>query len=336
MNEREYGGETGRSQGNTNTTKANNANFSEKKAPKTEVSDSEVTEEYARDIKKAGEIAQKVKAYAKEIIKKDVKLLDIADKIDAKILELGGKTAFPVNLSINDIAAHYTPTYNDDSTAKGLLKVDIGVHINGAIADTAFSLDLENSEENQKLIKASQNALNSALKIVKHGAKLNEIGKTIQTEIEGLGFSPIRNLCGHSLGEYLVHGGLTIPNYDNGNDAELDSGAYAIEPFATTGTGIVYEGKPSGIYQLLERKAVRDSLARQIMDFIEEEYKTLPFAQRWIIKKFSTRALISLSLMEKAGIIKQYSQLVEKSHEPVSQAENTILITDSNEVTVTT
>jgi len=103
-------------------------------------------------IKKAGKIAKEAKEYAKSFIKKDMPLLEIAEKIENKIMELGGKMAFPTNLSINEIAAHYTPTYNDETKAHGLLKVDLGVHIDGWTADTAFSIDLENSEENKKFI----------------------------------------------------------------------------------------------------------------------------------------------------------------------------------------
>jgi methionyl aminopeptidase len=131
----------------------------------------------------------------------------------------------------------------------------------------------------------------------------------------------------------MIHAGLTIPNYDNNNPILLEEGAYAIEPFSTTGVGIVQDGKPSGIYRLEERKAIRDSLAREILNHIEKEYKTLPFCSRWIVKKFGTRAIRSLKLMEQSDIIHQYPQLVEKSGKPVAQAEHTIIITDKAEVT---
>ena len=283
--------------------------------------------------RKAGKIAQEVVKFAGIIIKKDSGLLEIAEKIENKILELGGKPAFPVNLSINEIAAHYTPNSQDETKAHGLLKVDIGVHIQGAIADTAFSIDLENSEENKKLIEASEKALSNALETAEPKMQVSEIGKVIHKTITNSGFSPIRNLSGHELGSFMIHAGLTIPNYDNNNPAELEEGAYAIEPFSTTGVGIVKDGTGSGIFRLKERKAIRDNLARQIMDFIESEYQTLPFCSRWIVKKFGARSLLSLRLMEQAGIISQYPQLVEKSGKPVAQAEHTILISDKIEVT---
>lgn len=282
--------------------------------------------------RKAGNIAKQVKEYARAITEQGSSLLNLAENIEAKIIELGGKLAFPVNLCIDDIAAHYTPPHDDKTTAEGLLKIDIGVHVEGCIADTAFSLDLSNLEENRKLIEASNSALKAAIKTAGKGIELWKIGRAIQDKIEASGFSPIRNLCGHELGNFLVHSGLTIPNCNNNSNQTLKEGAYAIEPFATSGQGLVYDGKPSGIYKLEQRKAIRDPTARKILEFIEQEYKTLPFCERWIYKKFSSRSLLALHLLEQAGIIHQYPQLIEKSHSKVSQSEDTILINNKIEV----
>jgi methionyl aminopeptidase len=288
-------------------------------------------------ILKAGEIASKTKDYAKLIIKPNMPLLDIAEKIEGKIIQLGGKPAFPVNLSINEIAAHYTPSYNDESVARGLLKVDFGVHIDGWVADTAFSVDLENNKENKKLIESSEKALKNAIQKAKIGISLGEIGKTIQQTIENEGFSPITNLSGHEMRNYDLHAGITIPNIDNKAFKEVTRGLYAIEPFATNGSGKVVEGKPSGIYLLIEDKNVRSQEARKILNFITEEYKTLPFCSRWIIKKHGTKALFALRQLEENGNLHQYPQLIEKfsnGNTKVSQAEDTILVDD--EVIVTT
>jgi len=284
--------------------------------------------------RKAGEISIKVKEYARKIIKQGVLLKEIADKIEDKIIELGGKPAFPVNLAKNEIAAHYTPGSADEEKADGLLKVDIGIHVGGSIADTAFSLDLTDGKY-KELIKASEKAVNNALKIIKKGITLSEIGSVIQDTIVESGFSPIRNLSGHQLGNYLVHAGLTIPSYENNNLTKLEEGAYAIEPFSTTGQGIVYDGGKSGIYRLEKSAGVRDATARKILKYIQEEYETLPFCERWLHKEFGSRTKLALMFLEQAGILHHYSQLVEKSHQPVSQAEHTIIIT-KDEVEITT
>jgi len=285
--------------------------------------------------RKAGKIAAEVIKYSKQLIKPSMALLDIAEKIEAKIEELGGKLAFPVNLAINEVAAHSTPSSDDETEASGLLKVDIGVHVNGAIADTAFSLDLSEKGEYKKLIEASEKALDNATGKIKKGITLSEIGSVIQDTITKYGFSPIRNLSGHQLGEYLVHAGLTIPNCENNTLSKIEEGAYAIEPFATTGAGIVYDGGKSGIYRLEKEAGVRDAGARKIYQFVLEEYKTLPFCERWLTKKFGSRTRIALIFLEKAGILHQYAQLIEKSHAPVSQAEHTIII-EKDKVEVTT
>jgi methionyl aminopeptidase len=265
-------------------------------------------------------------------------LLEMADKIEGEIINLGGKPGFPVNLSINEIAAHYTPTYDDKTLAEGLLKIDLGVHINGCIADTAISFDLENSEENKKLIKSSEEALSKALEYVKTNkekSKLNKIGKTIKETIEKDKFYPIINLSGHSLESYQIHAGLTIPNCDNGNEKELEDGAFAIEPFTTTGLGEVYEGKSSGIYMLQRYANTRDSFSRKVLEFINENYQTLPFASRWLVKEFGTRALVSLSLLRKEGLLHEFPQLIEKSKAKVAQSEDSFII-HSNKVEIIT
>ena len=274
----------------------------------------------------AGKIAKQVKEFAKSFIKKNMLLLEIAEKIEQKIFELGGKPAFPVNLSINNIAAHYTPTHDDNTKANGLLKIDLGVHIDGNIADTAFSIDLENSPENKKLILASEKALENAKKIINENIFVSEIGKTIQEEIIKFGFSPIINLSGHSMEKYDLHSGITIPNIDDKREIKIEKGIYAIEPFATNGSGKIHNGNPSGIYQLVKYKKTRSENARKVLEFIEKEYKTLPFCKRWIVKKFGMKILFALRELEQNEILYQFPQLIEVADSKVSQAEDTILI----------
>lgn len=285
-----------------------------------------MNQEELKNYRKAGEIVKQVKEFAKGFIKKDMTLLEIAEKIEAKIIELKGKPAFPTTLGINEYAAHVTPSYNDEEKVYGLLKVDFGVEIKGYSADNSFSIDLENNEENVKLIKASEEALESAISAIKQGKSLGEVGQAIQDVAEKNDFSPIINLSGHSIEQYNLHAGVVIPNHNNNNPNKLSDGTYAIEPFITSGQGEVYDGKDSGIYELREIKNVRDTSARELLEYIANEYGTLPFCSRWLIKKFGTRALISLRLIEQTGAIHHFQQLVEKSKKPVAQSEATILI----------
>lgn len=284
---------------------------------------------------KAGQIASEVKKYARTIVKKDVPLLELAEKIESKIVELGGKPAFPMNLSMNNIAAHYTPAHDDEQLAHGLLKVDFGVHIDGWTADNAFSVDLENSEENKKLIEASEKALENVLEIIKKEISTDKIGQTVNDTIESFGFSPIVNLSGHSMNQYELHAGITIPNINDKRNIIIKEGLYAIEPFATTGSGKIHDGKPSGIYYLQSTGNVRSPIARQVLEFIKKEYDELPFCSRWIVKKFGTKALFGLRELEARGNLHHFSQLVETQGSKVSQTEQTVLVS-KEKVIVTT
>ena len=285
-------------------------------------------------ILKAGKIAQELRRYAREIVLKDRNLYEIAVLIDDKISELGAKPAFPVNLSMNEIAAHYTPSYGDTGLAHGLLKIDIGIQVDGYIADTAFSVDLDGLEENKKLIEAAESAVSvSEFAIDK---RLTEIGASISKTITAKGFNPIVNLSGHSIERFVIHAGWTVPNYDSGQKDVLEEGLYATEPFVTNGHGRVRDGKPSGIYRInSDSGAVRDRFAREVLNWIADEFKTLPFASRWIWKKFGARGLLALKQLEQVGLLYQYPQLVEVSGGKVAQAEHTVLLANDKKYITT-
>lgn len=279
--------------------------------------------------REAGKIGAQVLGYAKKIIKPEMPLLEIAGKVEEEIAKRKAKSAFPINLSINEIAAHSSPSYNDITKAEGLLKVDLGINIDGYISDTAITIDLTPEQKYKDLILASEYALKEAIRVIKPGIMLMEIGKVIQTVIATYNFAPIVNLSGHEIKKGLLHAGLTIPNYDNGNTTKLKEGMIlAIEPFATMGQGIVQDGKPSGIYKFIAKHNTRDMESRKILEFIEKEYHELPFSSRWLVKNFGTRALLSLRLLEQVNALHHFKQLIEKTKAPVSQAEHTIVVTE--------
>ena len=239
---------------------------------------------------KAGEIAKEIKSFAAGLIKPGVKLIDIAEAIDAKIFELGGEPAFPVNLSLNEIAAHYTPAPRDETKAEGILKIDIGVAVDGFIADTAFSVDLTSDGKYKEMLELNEKLLAAATAVIKDGVEVHEVGDACQDTLEewndekGSSFAVIKSLCGHSLAQGSIHAGLTISNYRNENKTKLDESAFAVEPFVTTGVGDIYEGAPGGIYVLQSDGTVRDRDARTILAHIKEKYGTLPFCMRWLVQ----------------------------------------------------
>lgn len=277
---------------------------------------------------KAGKIAAEVREWSKQLIKPGEKLLDIADAIENKIREKGAVPGFPVNLSLNETAAHYTPILNDTLVLSDhIIKVDIGVSYNGAIGDTAYTVDL--SGKRTKLVEASQQALANVMKILKVGITLGEIGKVVEDTIQPYGLQPIRNLSGHGLALHTIHTAPTIPNYDTHDKTALQKGmVIAIEPFATDGEGRIKESGDVVIWEEMSHKPIRSMLAREIAQEIEV-FEHLPFARRWLDEKFGVNKVsLALQQLRMNGNIQGHAPLVEVSKGMVSQAEHTFLIDD--------
>lgn len=282
--------------------------------------------------RKAGRIAADALGYGKALIKKGILLVDVADKVEEKIFSLGAKPAFPVQISLNKIAAHYCPEANEKTVFDNqLVKLDVGVHVDGCIGDTACTVDL--SGENKELVEASEKALAEAISIISPGVKLFEVGDAIQKAITGYGFAPVRNLCGHGLEQFDVHAEPSIPNFNNHDATELKEGqVIAIEPFATTGSGIVIETSNPTVFLLREKKPVRDITTRQILKEIES-FEGLPFAKRWLTKRFSPlRVNLALKQLAQLGAIVEFPPLAEKEKRLVSQAEHSIIVKEKPEV----
>ena len=277
--------------------------------------------------KKACRISAAALECGEGLIKKGSTVLEVCDAVDAKIVELGGKIAFPAQISLDQTAAHYCCPYGDATILEGqVAKLDTGAHVDGFPGDNALTVDL--SGEHSDLVKASRNALDAAIKATKPGIRLAEIGEIIQSEITGFGFSPVRNLSGHGIDRFDLHTKPTVPNFNNNDPTELNSGQIiAIEPFATDGEGVVIEGTSAEVFVQIARKPLRS--ARQILDKIES-YENLPFAKRWLMGEYPhMKVELAMRQLEQTGAIKGFPPLVEKARGRVSQAEHTVLVTDS-------
>ncbi len=284
------------------------------------------------DWRKAGNIAAEVLAYGKGLIKKGAMMLEVSDKIDQKIYDLGAIPAFPVQISCNEIAAHYCAHPNDKMIFEDqLCCLDVGVCFKGAIGDNAVTVDL--SGKYTDLVKAAEDALKAAVDIVHVGVPLHKIGKAIHDAIASHGLSPIRNLSGHGLGVYNIHTAPTIPNYDNGNAATLKKGdIIAIEPFATDGAGIIYESSPATIFMLVQKKPVRSLMTRAVLKDIEQ-FHDLPFTTRWLIKKHGEgKVNFALKELLQIGALREFPPLVDKNKGMVAQAEHSLLVDEKVEV----
>jgi methionyl aminopeptidase len=280
--------------------------------------------------REAGRILAEVRDEAAEKVEVGVSHLEIAEWAEDRIRELGGEPAFPVNISVDEEAAHATPSVDDDSTfGEEMINLDIGVHIDGWLADTAVTVDLSGNAE---LAEASEQALAAALDVVEAGVETGEIGAEIEDVIEGYGFNPVVNLTGHGLGHWEQHTSPNIPNRAVSQGATLEAGdVVAIEPFATDGGGKVSEGSEEEIYALEREASVRNRQARQALEQIVEQFRTLPFATRWLE---TSRAEMALRRLEQQGVVHGYPVLKEDDGYLVSQKEHTVIVTeDGCEVT---
>jgi methionyl aminopeptidase len=285
--------------------------------------------DFIESYRRAGKIACFVRELTKNKDYIGTTLYEICEQIEKQIRENGGSPAFPVNVSLNEIAAHYTAEPDDQKIVEegDVLKIDIGVQVDGYIADTAVTISYNN--EYHSLVKASENALKEALKVARNRAKSSDIGKAIENSIIKSGYIPIKNLSGHSLERYTIHAGKSIPNINSFGSFLLESGqAYAIEPFVTLkeGIGIVYEGKIANIFAIISRKPTRDKEMDSFLNDIWNRYRSLPFALRWVIDNYDEKnARYMLDNLKKKKNIHAYPTLVEGNKMMVAQSEHTII-----------
>jgi len=292
-----------------------------------------------QDYINAGKIASDVRENARRKNHVGSTLEEICNSIEKEIESKGGKCAFPVNVSLNEIAAHYTAEPNDSIIVKDadLLKIDLGVQINGHIADTAVTVCYDPKYD--FLVQAAESALREAMSIIRVGTKSSDVGKIIENTVKQMGGIPIANLSGHSLEQYTIHAGKSVPNiWSIGSFSFQSTEAYACEPFVTTsdGSGFVREGKTRNIFSLVTRKRTKDEEVNKLIDSIWQKFNMLPFALRWLIPEYNektARELLEKSIKNK--IVRSYPILVEANNQRVAQAEHTF-IPKENGVTVTT
>jgi methionyl aminopeptidase len=280
--------------------------------------------------RQAGKMASRVREESKRLIMVGESLLDIAETIEQMIGEEGGRPAFPVNISINDIAAHYTPEFESAASLgeSGIVKIDLGIEVDGALSDTAYTVDLDGG--NEKLVRASDEALENAIKAIRAGTPVAEVSGAIEDTIKGYGFRPIANLSGHMIKSNELHAGVEIPNVRTGETYVLQEGdIFAVEPFATTGAGFVEDLEQVEIFSLYSPAGVRMRQSRKIAEFVIKNYRMLPFAERWVRKEFRSKLLVSAALREllENHFIRGYPVLREAGRGLVSQAEHTLLVT---------
>jgi len=294
-----------------------------------------LTEEELEAYRKAGKLVAEVREQARPLVKPDVTLLEIAEAVEELIIQKGAKPAFPCNVSVNEIAAHYSPPADDDTTIKegDMVKVDVGVHVDGYIGDTAFTIA---TGEKQELVQTVERALEAEIAAIKPGIDVGELGRIVEETATAAGFKPIHNLTGHSLARWNLHAGLTVPNVKGETGQKLSVGdVVALEPFVTDGAGYVEDQQKVYILRYLYDRPVRLRMARELLRDVKRAYDGLPFAERWLARKMS-KLRLELTLRELVGVgaLLPYHVLAERAGGKVAQAEHTVIVTeDGCEVT---
>lgn len=272
----------------------------------------------------AGDIVKRARKAVKPYIKKDATLLEIAERIEDSITADGGLPAFPCTTCVNEIASHYTPSKDDGRILKtgDVLKLDLGASVEGYIADTAFTIEV-GTNSYAGLIDAGEKALAAGIGKIRPGIPVRDIGRAIDDSASHGGVLVLKDLLGHSLGRYRLHGGLTIPNYDDGSDLRIREGdVLAIEPFVTSGSGVILRANGGNIYQLIRKDEiyVRGLEEKKLLEYISGHYGNFPFASRWLPDEDALDGLI------KAACVKSFPVMVEADGAPVAQAESTVIV----------
>jgi len=290
---------------------------------------SEELEKFTR----SGQILAQTREFVKKMPIQGKPLLEICEQVESKIRELGAGPAFPCNVGVNEVAAHYTSPWNDRRTVpeNSLVKIDFGVELDGYITDTAIAISLNPAYDS--MIVAAETALQEAISAIAPGRKLSDIGTVVERCIQRYGFKPIRNLTGHKIDRYTIHAGKSVPNVSGIESGRFEVGEiFALEPFVTLkeAEGAVHDGDAAYIFRFVRMKGANSKEANKLLEYIHQTYRTLPFASRWILKSWREGdAKEAFDELIKNRCIAGYPVLVEASGNVVSQAEHTVIVTEN-------
>ncbi len=292
----------------------------------------EQDEEAPNKFRRSGRILRETREEMKSFVYEGLRVIDVCEHAEQLIRKKGGKPAFPCNVSIDEVAAHYTSPPNDESVIpeKSVVKVDIGAHVDGYVADTAITVCF--NPEYQSMVETAESALKVAVESIKPEMSSSKLGGIIEKVIKSRGFKPISNLTGHQVGRFLVHAGTSLPNVSHVFSSTIRlGGVYAIEPFVTlkNAAGRVEDERQSTIFRFVKSRSQKNPYAKQLLNYVEENFRTLPFTERWlqhVVPEGNYHEAFKELLRTKA--ITDYPIFVEASRKPVAQAEHTVLIVE--------
>ncbi len=283
---------------------------------------------------RVGRASREARERAVELVAEDALLLDVAEDVEDLMRKRGLRPAFPTCISIDQIAAHYSPTHDDPLRFRrgNVVKLDLGAQLDGWIADTAVTVEV-GTRNWTELIRASELALQTAIEAVRGGVSTRAIGEGIERAIESRGYRPVRNLTGHTIERYVLHAGKSVPNVPHGHDVLEAGEVVAIEPFASSGAGQVGGRRTGNIYRVLRTKPIRRPDLNDFLQVLAQEFRTLPFAERWA-HRLDKRAPGLLNQLVRTGAVMTYPALLDLDGGVVSQTEHTMIVgADGAEVT---
>ena len=277
----------------------------------------------------AGRVSKEAKERGMELVADGALLLDVAEEIEGLMRKRGLRPAFPTCISIDNVAAHYSPTHDDTLRFRrgNVVKLDLGAQRDGWVADTAVTVEV-GTRNWSRLIQASELALQTAIEAVRPGVETRLLGEGIRRAIESNGYKPIRNLTGHTIERYVLHAGKSVPNIPHGHDVLEEGEVVAIEPFSSSGAGEVDGTRTGNIYRVLRTKPQKEGALTEFLGQLDAEFKGLPFAERWAYG-LNPKAPALLNQLLRTRAVMTYPALLDVGAGIVAQTEHTMIVTAS-------
>jgi methionyl aminopeptidase len=290
-------------------------------------------------LREAGRVASAARDFGARLIVAGTRVRDVCQAVDEEIERHGAAPAFPTQSSRNELAAHYCPSPEDETAyAEGdLAKLDVGVHVDGWVVDTATTVSVGDVPGNRPYVEAARAALDGALALLAPGIEVRRVARTIQQTVTSFGLRPMRNLCGHGVGRYTVHCPPPIPNVaDQSGSERLAAGSvFAIEPFATDGLGLVAERGPAEVFRLDPRRDGNGLPGERAVLEAIRSFRGLPFARRQLAALPRAAVETTLGALVARGVLHGYPPLAESTGGRVAQAEHTVYMSPDGPVVLT-
>ncbi|KAJ5364014.1 Methionine aminopeptidase [Penicillium cataractarum] len=311
---------------------------------------------FLNDYRKAAEVHRQVRRWTQETARPGKTLTEIAEGIDdgvRALLDNDGLApgaglvsglGFPTGLALNNCVAHYTPNPGQKEIvlqSSDVMKVDFGVHINGWIVDSAFTMSFDPTYDN--LLAAVKESTNTGIKnagidvrISDVSAAIQEVMESYEVEINGKTYpvKPVRNLSGHNIKQYQIHGGKSIPFVKTKDQTKMEEGEiFACETFGSTGRGSIIDGP--GVYGYgkdpfaPKRFTSHLASARSLYQKINENFGTLVFCRRYLERLGVERYLAGMNNLVSQGVVEMYPPLMDIEGSYSAQFEHTFLLRES-------